>query len=309
MKKYYYFSEKSLAFVELNSFKSKIIIYVSLTSLFFTTMLFGGYFFITSITNTRGDLASVKNENRYLKSKFIELTDRYEILQVSLSELGEKTENLRIAANLEPISEDEKLLGVGGGSFDNSLDFLIASDDLDLEKAVKFIDNITIKLEFEKLQYEEIASKIITNEKLFECIPAMVPTKGEYIGSRFGVRTHPILKIRKMHAGVDFVVNTGAPVYAPGKGKVVYIGRNGGYGLEIEIDHGFGYRTRYAHLSKALVKRGQKIKRGDLIAKTGNSGLSTGPHLHYEISHNGRKLNPTRFFFDDLGFIELTQKN
>ena len=308
MKKYYYFSENSLAFVELKSFKSKLIIYISLTSLLFTTLLFGGYFFISSVTNTRGDLASVKNENRYLESKLIELTDRYETLQLNLNSLGEKTENLRIAANLEPISDDERLLGVGGGSFDNSLDFLITSDDLDLEKAVIFIDNITNKFEFERLQYREIENKMKTNMSLFESIPAMVPTKGEYIGSRFGVRTHPILKIRKMHTGIDFVVNTGAPVYSPGKGKIVYIGRNGGYGLELEIDHGFGYRTRYAHLSKVLVKRGQKIMRGDVIAKTGNSGLSTGQHLHYEISHNGRKLNPSRFFFDDLGFIELTQK-
>ncbi len=308
MKKYYYFSENSLAFVELKSFKSKLIIYISLTSLLFTTLLFGGYFFISSVTNTRGDLASVKNENRYLESKLIELTDRYETLQLNLNSLGEKTENLRIAANLEPISDDERLLGVGGGSFDNSLDFLITSDDLDLEKAIIFIDNITNKFEFERLQYREIENKMKTNMSLFESIPAMVPTKGEYIGSRFGVRTHPILKIRKMHTGIDFVVNTGAPVYSPGKGKIVYIGRNGGYGLELEIDHGFGYRTRYAHLSKVLVKRGQKIMRGDVIAKTGNSGLSTGPHLHYEISHNGRKLNPSRFFFDDLGFIELTQK-
>ena len=308
MKKYYYFSENSLAFVELKSFKSKLIIYISLTSLLFTTLLFGGYFFISSVTNTRGDLASVKNENRYLESKLIELTDRYETLQLNLNSLGEKTENLRIAANLEPISADERLLGVGGGSFDNSLDFLITSDDLDLEKAIIFIDNITNKFEFERLQYREIENKMKTNMSLFESIPAMVPTKGEYIGSRFGVRTHPILKIRKMHTGIDFVVNTGAPVYSPGKGKIVYIGRNGGYGLELEIDHGFGYRTRYAHLSKVLVKRGQKIMRGDVIAKTGNSGLSTGPHLHYEISHNGRKLNPSLFFFDDLGFIELTQK-
>ena len=308
MKKYYYFSENSLAFVELKSFKSKLIIYISLTSLLFTTLLFGGYFFISSVTNTRGDLASVKNENRYLESKLIELTDRYETLQLNLNDLGEKTENLRIAANLEPISADERLLGVGGGSFDNSLDFLITSDDLDLEKAIIFIDNITNKFEFERLQYKEIENKMKTNMRLFESIPAMVPTKGEYIGSRFGVRIHPILKIRKMHTGIDFVVNTGAPVYSPGRGKVVYIGRNGGYGLEMEIDHGFGYHTRYAHLSKVLVKRGQKIMRGDVIAKTGNSGLSTGPHLHYEISHNGRKLNPSLFFFDDLGFIELTQK-
>jgi len=307
MKKYYYFSEKSLAFVELNSYKSKLIIFLSLATLFFSSLLFGGYFLITDVTNSRGDLASVNNENRYLKSKLIELTDRYENLKASLTQLEEKTENLRIAANLEPISDDEKLLGVGGGSFDNSMDFLITSDYL--ERAVNFIDKIATKFEFEKLQYEEIASKMKKNESLFESIPAIVPTKGDYIGSRFGIRTHPILKIRKMHAGIDFVANTGTPVYATGNGKVVFVGRNGGYGLEIRIDHGFGYRTLYAHLSKVLVKRGQKIKRGDLIAKSGNSGLSTGPHLHYEISHNGRKLNPSQFFFDDLGFTELTQKN
>jgi murein DD-endopeptidase MepM/ murein hydrolase activator NlpD len=307
MKKYYYFSEKSLAFVELNRFKSKLIIYVSLASLFFTTLLFGGYFLITAVTNTRGDLASVKNENRHLKSKLVELTDKYESLRENLSQLGDKTENLRIAANLEPISDDEKLLGVGGGSFDNSIDFLITSDYL--ERAVSFIDNIATRFEFEKLQYEEIAKKMKTNESLFESIPAIVPAKGDYIGSRFGVRTHPILKIRKMHTGIDFVANIGTPVYATGKGKVVFVGRNGGYGLEVRIDHGFGYRTLYAHLSKVLVKRGQKVKRGDLIAKSGNSGLSTGPHLHYEISHNGKKLNPSQFFFDDLGFVELTQKN
>jgi len=307
MKKYYSFSEKSLAFVELNRFKSKLIIYVSLASLILTTLLFGGYFLVTAVTNSRGDLASIKNENKYLKSKLVELTDKYQNLAENLSQLGDKTENLRIAANLEPISDDEKLLGVGGGSFDNSIDFLITSDYI--ERAVSFIDNIATKFEFEKLQYEEIAKKMKTNESLFESIPAIVPTKGDYIGSRFGVRTHPILKIRKMHTGIDFVANTGTPVYATGKGKVVFVGRNGGYGLEIRIDHGFGYRTLYAHLSKVLVKRGQKVERGDLIAKSGNSGLTTGPHLHYEISHNGRKLNPSQFFFDDLGFVELTQKN
>lgn len=307
MKKYYYFSEKSLAFVELNRFKSKLIIYVSLASLILTTLLFGGYFLVTAVTNSRGDLTSIKNENKYLKSKLVELTDKYQNLAENLSQLGDKTENLRIAANLEPISDDEKLLGVGGGSFDNSIDFLITSDYI--ERAVSFIDNIATKFEFEKLQYEEIAKKMKTNESLFESIPAIVPTKGDYIGSRFGVRTHPILKIRKMHTGIDFVANTGTPVYATGKGKVVFVGRNGGYGLEIRIDHGFGYRTLYAHLSKVLVKRGQKVNRGDLIAKSGNSGLTTGPHLHYEISHNGRKLNPSQFFFDDLGFVELTQKN
>jgi len=136
-----------------------------------------------------------------------------------------------------------------------------------------------------------------------------MPTKGEYISSNFGMRLHPILKVRQMHTGIDIVVNTGTLVYSPGKGKVVRVGRRGGYGLEVVIDHGFGYRTTFGHLSKSLVKRGQKVERGDVIAKTGNTGLSTGPHLHYEVSQNGIKLNPKRFFFDDLDFIELLGKN
>jgi murein DD-endopeptidase MepM/ murein hydrolase activator NlpD len=108
---------------------------------------------------------------------------------------------------------------------------------------------------------------------------------------------------------MDFVTDVGTPVYAPGNGKVISVRRNGGYGLEVTIDHGYGYRTKYAHLSKSLVKRWQKVERGQIIAKSGNSGLSTGPHLHYEVSHNGRKLNPASFFINDLGFTELTRKN
>jgi murein DD-endopeptidase MepM/ murein hydrolase activator NlpD len=308
MKKYYYFSEKSLEFVELKNFKTKFLVYLTSFAVALTVLTFGVYFLIASLTNARGDVATINNENKYLKAKLIELTEEYIALQEGLNELDSKTENLRIVANLTPISDDEKLLGIGGGSFDNSIDFINSTDNINLEETVKFINDITKKFNFEKSQYEEISEKIKINEGLFESIPAIIPTKGDYIGSRYGMRVHPILKIRKMHTGIDFVANIGTPVYAPGNGKVVFIGRKGGYGLEMEIDHGFGYRTRYAHLSKVLVKRGQKIKRGDLIAKTGNSGLSTGPHLHYEISHSGKKLNPAKFFFDELGFVELTQK-
>ena len=309
MKKYYFFSEKSLEFVEVKNFKSKFIYIISSIALSFTALIFGGYFAITSITNSRGDLASLKNENRILKAKLIEITDQYKEVQESLIDIDGKTENLRIAANLEPLSDDEKLLGVGGGSFDNAIDFLNYSEELNLDETFKLIDEVSRQIEFEKAQYEIISKNMRNNEKLFECIPAIIPTNGDYASSRFGMRIHPILKVRKMHAGMDFVANVGTPVYAPGNGKVVSVRRNGGYGLEVVIDHGYGYRTKYAHLSKSLVKRRQKIERGQMIAKTGNSGLSTGPHLHYEISHNGRKLNPSRFFINDLGFTELTRKN
>ena len=309
MKKYYYFSEDSLEFVEIKKFKAKFIFYLAIVCLFTTSFVFGGFYLITSATNSRGDLASLKNQNLILSDKLIELSDQYEILQYKLKDIKVVTENLRIAANLEPITDDEKLLGVGGGSFDNSLDFLNSPEKLNIDAAFNLIEQVTNEFKFEVLQYEEISKKIAENKKLFESIPAIMPTKSIYESSHFGMRIHPILKVRKMHAGIDFVANIGTLVYATGKGKVIYVGRRGSYGLEVVIDHGFGYRTTFSHLSKSLVRRGQKVERGDVIAKTGNSGLSTGPHLHYEVSHKGIKLNPSRFIFDDLDFIELLGKN
>ncbi|MGD8307584.1 MAG: M23 family metallopeptidase [Ignavibacteria bacterium] len=309
MKKYYYFSEKSLEFVEIKNFRTRSLFYLSLVALSITILLSAGFFFVTSITNSDPESVASSRENQILKTKLIELTRKYEILKNNLSELDSKTENLRIAADLEPITKEEKLLGTGGGEFDNSFDFLKSSSDMDIDNAMRIIDDVTRQFEFQKAQYDEIALKMKRNEELFECIPAIIPAKGLYIGSRFGSRLHPILKVWRRHTGIDIVANIGTPVYAPGKGKVVYIGRKGGYGLTVEIDHGFGYRTRYAHLSKVLVKKWQLVSRGDLIAKTGKSGLSNGPHLHYEVSHNGKKLNPANFFFDDLGFVELTKNN
>jgi len=119
---------------------------------------------------------------------------------------------------------------------------------------------------------------------------------------------HPILHKKRMHAGIDILANWRTPVHVTGNGKVQFVGYRGGYGLCVQVDHGFGYTTLYAHLSKALVRKGQTLKRGELIAKTGNSGLSTGPHLHYEIRHNGKALNPSRFFFDDINYF-ATKKN
>ncbi|MCK5087398.1 MAG: M23 family metallopeptidase [Melioribacteraceae bacterium] len=109
-----------------------------------------------------------------------------------------------------------------------------------------------------------------------------------------------------MHNGVDVLSKTGTEVFAPGNGRVTFLGRKGGFGKTIEIDHGFGYKTLYGHLSRYKVKKGQRVKRGDLIALTGGSGsLSTGPHLHYEVRHNGIALNPKNFIFDDVKIFEI----
>jgi murein DD-endopeptidase MepM/ murein hydrolase activator NlpD len=199
------------------------------------------------------------------------------------------------------------MIGVGGGYFDNTLDFLSVDSNLKLQQALNYMDEVTRKINFEKKQYFDISLKLKENEKLFEALPAIKPCEGTLAMNGFGMRIHPILNVKRMHDGIDIITDRGTPVYATGNGIAESVGYQGGLGLTIEIDHGFGYRSIYAHLSKTKIKEGQKISRGDLIGNSGSSGLSSGPHLHYEIHHNGVKQNPVEFFFDDLNFFEYSK--
>jgi murein DD-endopeptidase MepM/ murein hydrolase activator NlpD len=309
MKKLYYFSKSKLQFIEIKNYKVKLISYFTLAVLTFSAFIFGAYFFINSIANPGNSLIALRSENEMLKTKLLTISGQYKLLNGQVDSLSKHDKELRLAADLEPISDEEKKLGIGGGSFDNSLDFLNDESSFKLKKALSFVDEVARKIEFEKLQYDEIGNKLNENKLLFESIPAIKPCTGTVGLHGFGMRLHPILGIKRMHDGIDIITDRGTPVHATGDGKISFAGYKGGYGLCIEIDHGFGYRSVYAHLSKALVKRGQKVKRGDLIAKTGSSGLATGPHLHYEVHHNGVYENPTGFFFDNISFFDSTKND
>ena len=307
MKKLYYFSKSKLQFVEIKNYKSKLILTFSVAVLTFSTLFFGAYHLILSFTSSEKDVYALNNQNKALVSKLDEMITLYKDLNQELDSIKSTNDDLRIAANLPPISKEEQMLGIGGGSFDNLLDFSKSSNNK-LDEALAFVDDISRKIEFEKNNYKSITKKLEQNQKLAEAIPAIIPCTGT-IGVRgFGMRKHPILRIVRMHDGIDIITDRGTPVYAPGDGKIVSVGYHGGYGLSIEIEHGFGYRTIYAHLSSTSVREGQKISRGNLIAKTGSSGLSSGPHLHYEVHHNGVKQDPENFFFGNMGFFELTRK-
>jgi murein DD-endopeptidase MepM/ murein hydrolase activator NlpD len=143
---------------------------------------------------------------------------------------------------------------------------------------------------------------------MFESIPAIKPCSGT-IANDFGMRLHPILKINRMHNGIDIITDSGTKVFASGSGRVDFVGWRGGLGFTVEIDHGFGYRTIYGHLESAKVKLNQLVKRGDMIALSGSSGsLVTGPHLHYEVRHDGIPLNPQNFIYDDVDLFEIVKK-
>ena len=139
---------------------------------------------------------------------------------------------------------------------------------------------------------------------MLAAIPAIQPVSNKNLSrmaSGFGPRIDPIYKTKKFHAGMDFSAKTGTPIYATGNGKVIRVRKSRkGYGNHVKIDHGYGYITLYAHMQKYIVKKGQKVKRGEVIGYVGNTGKSVAPHLHYEVHKNGKKVNPVNFFYNDL---------
>ena len=301
MKKFYYFSEKSLNFLEIKHFKEKLIAIFTASVIIFSSLVLGIFYLVSTLVNNDNDITNLRNENKELKQKIVRLSEKYSVLENDLLAITETSNQLRLATNLTPINPDERILGVGGSS---PLEKYYNQFSGEVSDALEYVDKVSKRFEFEKSQFNEIVNKLSENKRFYESIPAIVPTEGKYSSDSYGMRVHPILGVNKMHNGIDIVNDVGTNVKATGKGKVVFVGAKGGYGLTIEIDHGFGYRTVYAHLSKTLVREGQSVKRGDLIAKSGNSGLSSGPHLHYEVLHHGENLNPIEFFFDEYSYFE-----
>ena len=168
-------------------------------------------------------------------------------------------------------------------------DLLVEAKQFLLKKNI-LIENVNIEI-----------SKIKSNEKMYSHIPSISPVKG-YIGSGYGYRTDPIDGKRRMHSGLDFAVNLNTDVLATGDGVVTKAQYDSGWGRYVKIDHGYGYETVYAHLYKIKVKKGQKVKRGDIVGKSGNSGRAAGFHLHYEVHKNNKTIDPKKYFF--TGYIK-----
>ncbi|MFZ1290493.1 MAG: peptidoglycan DD-metalloendopeptidase family protein [Melioribacteraceae bacterium] len=307
-KSLYYYSDKKLQFIEIKNFYSKFLSLVALFGLLSSLIIFGGYLFISSFLTNSFDIDALKSENKKLKSKFNEVASELKILNETIDQLSNKDEALRLSVNLKPIPKDEKYYGIGGSEFKEILPTTISDVNNLLENLDNTLNIIKTKITVAENNYFEIENSLKNNVKLFKSIPAILPADGS-IGDRFGMRFHPILKFNRMHTGLDVVADTGTEVFAPGDARVLEAGVQGGYGNTIQLDHGFGYVTLYAHLSKIKVSKGQKVKRGDLIGLSGSSGeLSTGPHLHYEVLHDGVHLNPENFIFSDIKVFDINSE-
>lgn len=242
-------------------------------------------------------------KNLALKEQLNDLNHKLDYCLNELQYLEKKdNEVYRSVFGSNPIPRNIDLYGRGGRNLYDDLDQIDRSGLLK-EASIK-MDELKKRLYLQTTSYDSLEFLIKRKHELLSHMPAIQPIPNKDLkrmASGYGMRIHPILGYRRMHSGMDFTAPIGTEIYATGDGVVENVERKaGGYGLSIVINHGFGYKTRYAHMSRFNVKKGQKIKRGDIIGYVGNSGLSRGPHLHYEVIRNGTKVNPAFYYYNDL---------
>tara|TARA_Y100000739_G_scaffold66371_1_gene55520 strand:+ start:356 stop:1327 length:972 start_codon:yes stop_codon:yes gene_type:complete len=298
----YYYDKKTLSYKPIEStgidkFKNFIVYFTSSAILaFFILLIFFQYF-------------DSPKEKR-LKSEINNLILQYEIInsdleqiELVLDDIQKRDDNIyRTIFEADPIPTSIRKQGFGGVNRYKKLSGY-SNSDLIINTSKK-IDQLTKQLYLQSKSFEEVVDLAKNKSKMLASIPAIQPVANKDLKrmtSGYGYRIHPIYKTRKMHYGMDFSAKTGTEIYATGDGVVSKVRRSKrGYGNYVKINHGFGYETLYAHMSKYIVKKGQKVKRGEVIGYVGNTGISTAPHLHYEVRKDKKKINPVNFYYNDL---------
>jgi len=305
----YQFNKKSLQFekvpITLKTRLLRMLSIVAAGSVFAAVVLLLAYNFLDSPKEKM-----LKRENENLLMVIEDYNEKLEQIDVVVADMADRDDNIyRVILEADPVPTAYRKAGYGGSDRYSKLQGYKSSDVL--TATAKKLDKITSQLVIQSRSFDEVYKMALNKEEMLACIPAIQPVSNKdlkRLSSYYGYRTDPIYKVRKFHSGIDFSAPTGTEVYATGDGVVKQIkSSRTGYGKQIVIDHGYGYETMFAHLHKFEVKRGQNIKRGQLIGLVGNTGKSTAPHLHYEIIKNGKTINPIYFFYNDLTPEEYEQ--
>jgi murein DD-endopeptidase MepM/ murein hydrolase activator NlpD len=245
-------------------------------------------------------------ENQELLSQYELLLKDLEKVENVLTDLQQRDDNIyRVIFETDPIPSSIRKAGFGGTNKYSHLESL--SNSALVISTSRKLDIIAKAAYIQSKSFDEVMQIALNKEDMLASIPAIQPMTNRDLkrtASGWGYRIHPIYKVRKMHWGMDFTAPVGTPIFATGNGKIAELAGSksskSGLGLSITIDHGYGYQTVYGHLNGFNVTLGQNIKRGDLIGYVGNSGLSTAPHLHYEVHKDGQRVNPAFYYFKDL---------
>ncbi len=311
--KYYYDSE-NLAYKRIQTRKRKKFGYIVLFLV--SSALFGFLIFLLLINTSYFETPKDKIQAREIEALALNykvLNKKLDLMNEVLEAIENRDNNIyRIYFNTTPISEEERKAGFGGVNRYKDLQGFNNSELM--ENTTKRVDILTKELVIQSKSLDEIVALAKQKEKLLAAIPAIQPVKNEdlkQMASGYGYRSDPFTKIRKFHYGMDFTARTGTPIYATGDGVVYKADASlSGYGNHIEVNHGFGYKTLYAHLSKYNCRPGQRLKRGDIIGYVGSTGRSQAPHLHYEVFKNGERVNPLNFYYGSISakeYIEISK--
>ena len=265
------------------------------------------YLFLTFFPSPREK--QLLRERASLESQLEVLNSQVDQMQVVMTDLQQRDDNLyRVLFGAEPIP-----LSVRQGA-QRKIDYYeqlaqMTNSELAADLALK-VDLLEKEIYVQAKSYDEVAQMAKEQEIRMENIPAIQPVMNKdlkRVASGYGMRIDPVYHVRKFHQGMDFTAPTGTEVFATGNAKVEFAGWKQGYGNTVILDHGYGYKTLYAHLYKTLVRKGQKVRRSDIIALVGNTGKSTGPHLHYEVRLNDKPVDPRNYYFYDLSPEEYDQ--
>jgi len=298
----YFYNTHTLRYEKLvTPLRVKLLRIFSFLAVAFVTSVIISYFAFQFVGSPSEKLLRAENER--LKYRYQDLDREVDEIQQQMKELENRDNAVyRSIFEADPIPDSARAQAIDRrkeikkveGMRDNEL----------LRSIQTSLNTLANRIAAQKKSYNELTVLVNNKEKILAATPAIQPVSNQdlnRIASGFGYRIDPIYKTPKMHAGLDFSAPQGTPIYATADGRVATAGHSdGGYGNHVVINHGYGYETLYGHMVRIKARRGQAIKRGEIVGYVGSTGKSTGPHLHYEVHKNGRKLDPVYFFYNDL---------
>ncbi len=299
----YQYNESTLSYEKIKLSPSAKILRFALFSIA-ALICGGGIYVLFNIIYDSPQERQLREEKEALLLQYELMGKRLDQMSTILADLENRDDNIyRSIFEAEPIPDNIRKAGIGGINRYKSLERF--KDDAEIViNTSKKLDRLAKQLYIQSKSFDEIIELAKQKEQMLAAIPAIQPVSNkdlERMASGYGMRIDPHYKTPAFHAGMDFTAPTGTPIYATGDGTVIRADRaSRGYGNHVRIDHGFGYTTLYAHMSKTNVKVGSEVKRGEIIGYVGNTGKSVGPHLHYEVRKNDKPVNPINFYFSDL---------
>ena len=300
-KKKFYFNSDTLDYEEIQinlAYRLKQVLFHAMSGIFLGLIFF--FLFVSIIKSPREKEISLQKSR--MEGQYKALQGQMSDIQGILTDLQQRDDNLyRVVFQAEPIPYEVRRTANTNADYYEQL--LRMTNSQIVVETTKKLNELKKQLYVQSKSYDEIVVLAQNKEKMLDAIPAIQPVANKdltRVASGYGMRMDPIYHSRRFHAGMDFTAPTGTDIYATGNGRVLSAGWQQGYGNCVEIDHGFGYVTLYGHMHSISVNAGQTVKRGEVIGLVGNTGKSTGPHLHYEVHYKGEIMNPQNYYFLDL---------